>query len=109
MKICKPILTLLAVSPLLLASPAKAAGHPEANDPTVELARKLVLKERPPLTAAELAKLSPEKQAALLGVLKNDPRPGYQHNPDRVYTLDFGENRVRFTVAENTLTVREIL
>ena len=65
MKICKPILTLLAVSPLLLASPAKAAGHPEANDPTVELARKLVLKERPPLTAAELAKLSPEKQAAL--------------------------------------------
>ena len=71
MKICKPILTLLAVSPLLLASPAKAAGHPEANDPTVELARKLVLKERPPLTAAELAKLSPEKQAALLDLLQD--------------------------------------
>lgn len=56
-----------------------------------------------------LDKVPKEKREALLGVLKNDPRPGYQHDPDRVYTLDFGQNKVRFTVAENTLTVREIL
>lgn len=56
-----------------------------------------------------LAKVPKEKQAALLGVLKNDPRPGYQHDPQRVYTLDFGANKVRFTVAGKTLQVQEIL
>lgn len=58
---------------------------------------------------AFLAKLPKEKQAALLGVLQNDPRPAYQHNPQRVYTLDFGTNKVRFTVDGQTLQVREIL
>lgn len=56
-----------------------------------------------------LAKLPKEKQAALLGVLQNDPRPAYQHDPQRVYTLDFGTNKVRFTVDGQTLQVREIL
>ena len=56
-----------------------------------------------------LAKVPKEKREALLGVLKNDPRPGYQHDPERVYTLDFGQNKVRFTVDGETLTVREIL
>lgn len=59
--------------------------------------------------AALLDKVPKEKRAALLGVLKNDPRPGYQHDPARVYTLDFGQNKVRFTVDGQTLTVREIL
>ena len=58
---------------------------------------------------AFLAKLPKEKQAALLGVLQNDPRPAYQHDPQRVYTLDFGTNKVRFTVDGQTLQVREIL
>ena len=49
------------------------------------------------------------KRAALSGVLKNDPRPAYQHDPERVYTLDFGENKVRFSVDGDVLTVREIL
>ena len=56
-----------------------------------------------------LAKVPKEKREALLGVLKNDPRPGDQHDPERVYTLDFGQNKVRFTVDGETLTVREIL
>ena len=58
---------------------------------------------------ALLDKVPKEKRPALLGVLQNDPRPGYQHDPERVYTLDFGENKVRFTVSGKTLTVREIL
>ena len=36
-----------------------------------------------------LDKLPENKRAALLGVLKNDPRPAYQHDPDRVYAMDF--------------------
>lgn len=58
---------------------------------------------------AFLAKLPKEKQAALLGVLANDPRPAYQHDASRVYTLDFGGHKVRFTVDGQTLQVREIL
>ncbi len=46
-----------------------------------------------------------DKRTALFGVLKNDPRPAYQHDPDRVYALDFG----RFTVDGAVLTVTEIL
>ena len=56
-----------------------------------------------------LGKVPEEKQAALLGVLQNDPRPAYQQDPERVYALDFGENTVHFTVAGETLQVRDIL
>ena len=55
-----------------------------------------------------LCKVPEEKRTALLGVLKNDPRPAYQHDPERVYALDFGGNNVKFTVAGNVLTVTEI-
>ena len=56
-----------------------------------------------------LDKMPKEKQAALLGVLQNDPRPAYQNDETRVYALDFAGHTVRFTVADKTLTVREIL
>ena len=49
-----------------------------------------------------------DRRAALLGVLAQDPRPTYQHDPDRVYGLAFGGWEVKFTVAGNVLTVREI-
>ena len=48
-------------------------------------------------------------RAALTGVLANDPRPSYQHDPERVYTLDFGCNKVKFTVDGDILKVVDIL
>ena len=48
------------------------------------------------------------RRAALLGVLAQDARLTYQHDPDRVYGLAFGGWEVKFTVAEDVLTVREI-
>lgn len=42
---------------------------------------------------------------ALTGVLAHDPRPTYQHNPDRIYGLAFGELDVKFTVQDQVLTV----
>lgn len=56
-----------------------------------------------------LAALPPDKQLGLLGVLRSDPRPAYQTDADRIYTLDFAGFTVRFTVAHDLLTVREIL
>lgn len=56
-----------------------------------------------------LEMLPPEKRNALTGVLAQDPRPRYQTSPERVYGLEFGGFDVRFTVENDTLTVREIV
>lgn len=57
---------------------------------------------------ALLEPVPPDRREALLGVLAQDPRPAYQRQPERVYGLDFAGFRVRFTVAGDTLTVREV-
>ena len=57
----------------------------------------------------ELLERVPEgKRAALTGVLARDPRPPYQHDPDRVYGMAFAGLEVRFTVAKDVLTVRSV-
>jgi len=49
-----------------------------------------------------------ESQEALLGVLKHDPRPSYQSDPERIYGLEFAGSNIRFTVRDNLLTVCEV-
>ena len=65
-----------------------------------------------PLTAecdpALLALLPPAKQEALLAVLRLDPRPSYQQDPDRVYGMDFAGFEIHFTVRDTVLTVQDI-
>ncbi len=60
------------------------------------------------ISDALLLKIPENKRAALRGVLANDPRPRYQKDPERVYTMDFANLTVRFTVADGVLTVTEI-
>lgn len=55
-----------------------------------------------------LSILPAEKRLPLLDVLRQDPRPGYQHEPGRVYGLSFAGYNVRFTVADGVLTVCEV-
>lgn len=66
--------------------------------------RKLAVEFPPEL----LECLPPEQRAPLVGVLRQDPRPSYQNDPDRVYGMDFAGYNVRFTVAGETLTVRSV-
>ena len=47
-------------------------------------------------------------RAALQGVLASDPRPSYQHDPQRVYGMEFAGLEVHFTVDGETLTVTDI-
>ena len=55
---------------------------------------------------AELLSMVPEdRQEALIGVLRHDPRPSYQRKPERVYGMEFAGVNVRFKVAEDTLLV----
>lgn len=58
----------------------------------------------------ELIKTIPhQKQAALIAVLAQDPRPGYQNEPERVYGIEFAGFDVRFKVNGKKLTVIEII
>ena len=54
------------------------------------------------------AKVPADERDALRGVLKNDPRPSYQHDPERVYGMEFGPLEVHFKVDGETLTVTDI-
>ncbi len=49
-----------------------------------------------------------EKQAGLLEVLAQDPRPGYHNDPQRIYGMEFAGFELRFQVQENCLTVLEV-
>ncbi len=46
---------------------------------------------------------------ALRGVLAQDPRPHYQDDPERVYGFGFAGMEVKFSVDQQTLTVKKII
>ena len=58
--------------------------------------------------AALLQRVPEADRDGLLGVLRSDPRPRYQEDPDRVYGLSYGDWNVKFRVAGDTLTVIEV-
>lgn len=82
-------------------------SHPDATAGFTEDSRDYALSVEFPKELAE--KLSPERLAALTGLLKQDPRPSYQENPERIYGFPFAEWEVRFSVSGETLTVRDLL
>ena len=56
-----------------------------------------------------LDRLPAGRRDALLSILAQDPRPGYQHEPGRVYGFPFAGCEVRFSVEGSTLTVQDII
>lgn len=51
----------------------------------------------------------PEKQLqTVMDILAQDPRPSYQHDPERIYGMEYAGMEIRFTVENNILTVREV-
>ncbi len=82
-----------------------ADAHPEALSGFAPDAGATLELEFP----AELEKKAPQdKRAALRGILANDPRPRYQHDPERVYGLKFAGQNIKFTVAGDRLTVKDV-
>jgi len=58
----------------------------------------------------ELLQIFPEeKREALLEVLREDPRPSYQKDPDRQYGVSFAGYDVHFHVKDKLLTVCEVV
>ena len=59
--------------------------------------------------AIVLEKIPAEKRAGLIQALCQNPRPGYQHDPNRRYGFNFSSFDVRFQIDGDTLTVVEIV
>ena len=84
-----------------------ADAHPEARggfaDEVLSYRLEVVFPEE------LLCRLPEEKRGALIDVLANDPRPGYQSDPDRIYALAFAGFDIRFRAEDPVLTVTEVL
>lgn len=57
---------------------------------------------------ALLEKINADKKSALIEVLAADPRPSYQHDPEREYGMSFADYEVRFRVEEKKLFVTDV-
>ena len=55
-----------------------------------------------------LEMVNPEVRNTLIEILKNDPRPSYQNDENRIYKMSFGNYDIGFRVNKNTLTVIDI-
>lgn len=68
--------------------------------------------DKPPLEVVfpdELLSLIDEaKREGLIEILAEDPRPSYQEDSERIYSMLFDRFDIKFTVSDNTLAVIEI-
>lgn len=95
-----PILDIKPYLPFADSRPDAAGGFSDAvKDYTLDV---VMPKEYPSDFPEEL-------KEGLKEVLAQDPRPSYQEDPDRVYGFNFAGFEVKFSVAENTLTVKDIV
>ena len=58
---------------------------------------------------ALLQKIAADKRDSLVELLRQDPRPHYQDDAERVYGLKFGNREIKFRVEREQLTVIDII
>ncbi len=95
-----PILDIKPYLPYADSYPKAAAGFTDTTEKKT-LAVRYAVSLPSDMTA--------EQRAALDEALKNDPRPAYQSDPDRVYGMSYGKWDVRFGVVGDELIVREVI
>ena len=81
-------------------------AHPDASGGYAVLPDSIGLKVSFPKEL--LTKIPEESRNGLLELLKQDPRPGYQRDPERIYGLSFSSFEIRFVVKGDSLTVVEV-
>lgn len=95
-------------TPVLDVKPylAYTESHPDSTDGfQAEMNHTLLTVEDP----GSLLSCYPEETArALSRILAEDPRPHYQHDPDRVYGMKYGGKNVRFRVCDHILTILDV-
>ena len=82
-------------------------SHPEASGGFTERIEDHKLHVKFP--AQWLEKIPAESREALLAVLADDPRPGYQKNPKRVYGMPFAGFDIHFQVDGECLIVCDVV
>lgn len=81
-------------------------SHPEARDGFAEAAKEHRLEVEIP---EEWEKQLPvDAREAVRGILAQDPRPGYQRDPDRIFGIEYGGFNIRFYVSGKYLKVVEV-
>lgn len=55
-----------------------------------------------------LEKIPADLHQSIIDILAEDPRPGYQDDPSRIYTMQYATLEICFKVEGSTLTVTEI-
>lgn len=55
-----------------------------------------------------LSIIAPDKQKAVIDCLAQDPRPAYQSDENRVYSMRFADFDIHFTVKDKQLTVKSV-
>ena len=83
-----------------------ADAHPEATGGFTEATEKRRVDVRIPEEAGGC--LTPAERRALEGILREDPRPAYQDDPERVYGFEYAGMHIEFRVEDGVLTVLEI-
>lgn len=53
--------------------------------------------------------MSKKHRQTVMDILAQDPRPSYQHDPDRIYSMEYAGMDIRFTVEGKILTVKEVV
>ncbi len=85
---------------------AYADAHPEASDgfagTHIEEGLEVVF------PSDLLFMLPADKRESAIDVLKQDPRPHYHDDPERVYGVSFAGKNIKFQVNENVLTVTAV-
>lgn len=93
---------ILDIKPYLACSDS----HPEASGGFTENYTQTPLQVIFP--QEELEKIPSQSRRALLAVLAEDPRPGYQKDPDRVYGIAYADRDIHFQVRGQQLLVLNV-
>ena len=86
---------------------AYADAHPEARSGFVDNTEWEPLKVELPKELEN--KIPTDQVASLIATLQQDPRPRYHNDPNRIYGMPFLHLDIRFKVANNILTVVEVI
>lgn len=83
-----------------------AESVPDASGGYTEITSKVRLYvDFPPFL---LEKIDEEYRETIKNLLKEDPRPGYQNDAERVYGMSYNKYNIKFKVANDTLTVLSV-
>ena len=80
--------------------------HPEATGGFAQDVMGHALKVKFP--EERLEKIPEDRRETLLSILEQDPRPGYQQDPGRIYGFAYGQWEIKFRVEGEILTVCQV-